>query len=134
MVDRVSKSVRSHIMARVGSKNTRPEMSVRRLVHSLGYRYRLHRRDLPGTPDLVFVARRKVILVHGCFWHQHDCSQASRPKSNTRYWNRKLQRNVERDQKNASALVAKGWDVMTVWECETKALDVLTRRIVRFLG
>ena len=121
-------------MRQVAAKNTKLEMAVRRLVHGLGYRYRLHRRDLPGTPDLAFIARRKVIFVHGCFWHQHDCPRAARPKTNIRFWNTKLRRNVERDQRNVADLIDMGWEVMTVWECETKAVEALSRRIVRFLG
>ena len=134
MTDRVPAAVRSQIMRRVGAKNSKLELVVRRLVHSLGYRYRLHRRDLPGTPDLVFIAKRKVIFVHGCFWHQHNCPRAARPKSNTSFWNPKLRRNVERDRRNVADLVDMGWEVMTIWECETKVLEALSRRIVRFLG
>ena len=109
-------------------------MRVRRLVFSLGYRYRLHQSDLPGTPDLVFPGRRKVIFVHGCFWHQHECSRGVRPASNIEFWNTKLSRNVQRDQKNVYALTADGWSVLVVWECETKSLHSLASRIVEFLG
>ncbi|TAU43901.1 DNA mismatch endonuclease Vsr (plasmid) [Rhizobium ruizarguesonis] len=117
-------SRRSAIMRAVKSKDTAPEMIVRRLVHSLGFRYRLHRKDLPGKPDLIFPARRKVIFVHGCFWHGHDCSRGARkPKSNADYWHAKIARNVERDGRNNEALQKAGWDVMTVWECDTKVAD-----------
>ena len=101
MVDSVSKERRSEIMSRIRAKDTKPEMAVRRLVHGMGYRYRLHRRDLPGTPDLVFSPRRKVVFVHGCFWHQHDdpnCRKATLPGSNKEYWHPKLKRNAERDK------------------------------------
>ncbi|WP_243444801.1 very short patch repair endonuclease [Sphingosinicella humi] len=125
-------------MSRIRSRNTRPEMVVRRLLHAAGYRYRLQRKDLPGKPDLVFGPRRKVIFVHGCFWHQHEdttCLDGRRPKSNTGYWHQKLHRNVERDRQNEDALRAMGWDVMTVWECETEKTGAvgLLERLRRFL-
>ena len=109
-------------MSRIGAKDTKPEMIVRRIVHGMGYRYRLHRKDLPGKPDLVFGPRRAVIFVHGCFWHQHpepECKIARIPKSRLEYWRPKLARNVERDLEHLNALEADGWRVMTVWECET---------------
>ena len=121
-------------MARVRSVDTAPEMLVRRLVHRMGYRYRLHRRDLPGTPDLVFPRRRCVIFVHGCFWHQHACPRGTRPTSNHDFWNRKLDSNVRRDRYNTAALRRNGWHVLTVWECETKDLGALTRRLSGFLS
>lgn len=120
-------------MGRVRSKDTKPEMLVRRLVHGLGYRYRLHRRDLPGTPDLVFPSRRKAVFVHGCFWHQHDCPRGSRPSSNKAFWNAKLRRNVENDRRNLAALADAGWSVLVIWECETTPLDTLRARIKSFL-
>jgi len=122
-------------MRRVRSKDTAPEMAVRVLAHRLGYRYRLHRPDLPGKPDLVFSGRRKIIFVHGCFWHQHPaCKQAERPASNTEYWNRKLARNIIRDERNIAALVAKGWDVLVIWECEIRNKAGLQERLIEFLG
>ena len=121
-------------MARIRGKDSQPEMRVRRLVFSLGYRFRLHQRDLPGAPDLVFRGRRKAIFVHGCFWHQHDCPRGSRPTSNTEFWNNKLDRNIERDRKNIAALTEAGWSTLVVWECEIKALDSLALRITDFLG
>ena len=121
-------------MASVGQKNTTPEMTVRRLVHGLGYRYGLHRRDLPGRPDLVFRSRRKVIYVHGCFWHGHDCRKGRLPSSNVDYWTEKLSRNRERDAKNVGDLEDLGWKVCVVWECETKDLERLGRRLAGFLG
>src|SRR5580704_9432837 len=108
-------------MARVRSKNMRPEMAVRKLVFAMGYRYRLHVRDLPGCPDLVFRPRRKVIFVHGCFWHRHaDCSLARLPKSRLDFWEPKLEGNRQRDEKNNEALAREGWRVLTVWECQVK--------------
>lgn len=123
-------------MAAIRSKNMKPEMRVRSLVHRMGYRFRLHRKDLPGKPDLVFGPRRKVIFVHGCYWHQHSdpaCLDGRPPKSNTAYWLPKLQRNVERDASNIEALEALGWSVMVIWECETKRED-LAERLQAFLN
>lgn len=127
---------RSEIMKAVRSKDTMPEMIVRQLVHSLGFRYCLHRKDLPGNPDLLFPSRHKVIFVNGCFWHGHACRRGARePKRNAHYWRAKIARNVERDRKNASALKADGWEVLTVWECETKVRDrnALTVKLQDFL-
>ena len=121
-------------MSRIGSKNTKPEITVRRLIHAMGYRYRLHRKNLPGTPDLTFPARKKVIFVHGCFWHQHDCPRGSRPASNTQFWNKKLDGNVRRDRENLALLRQNGWSVLVLWECEMKEAGTLTDRIVEFLG
>ena len=126
--------VRSRIMRAIKGTNTRPEMRVRRLTHGMGFRYRLHGRGLPGRPDLVFRPRRKVIFVHGCFWHQHDCAKGHRtPRTNRAYWTYKLRRNVERDGENQTQLQALGWDVLVVWECETKDLRALAERIRGFL-
>jgi len=124
-------------MRAVKSKDTAPEMIVRRLVHGLGYRYRLHGKNLPGKPDLVFAGRRKVVFVHGCFWHGHDCKRGARPpKANADYWGPKITRNVERDNDHVTALQGAGWDVLTVWECETKAADRdrLATRLRSFLA
>lgn len=116
------------------SKDTRPEMAVRSILWNAGYRYRLHRRDLPGKPDVVFPGRRKVIFVHGCFWHQHQgCRRASKPKSRMDYWRPKLERNVSRDASVRDALSANGWAFLIVWECELKALDALTSKLRTFL-
>jgi DNA mismatch endonuclease (patch repair protein) len=136
-MDNLTAAERSRVMALVRNKDTNPEMRVRRLVHSLGYRYRLHVRELPGCPDLVFPARRCVILVHGCFWHQHHCKAGDRlPKSRVRFWKEKLTANVERDAKQRRALRRLGWRVMTIWECETlaRSSERLIRRISKFLG
>ena len=138
MVDRLTPERRSENMRRIKGKNTKPEMAVRSLVHRLGYRYRLHRLDLPGKPDLVFSRRRKIIFVHGCFWHGHedpDCADGRRqPKSNLEYWLPKLARNKERDRIQAAEIVALGWSVMIVWECETRDRPRLTARLREFLG
>lgn len=121
-------------MRAVRGRDTKPELTVRRLVHGMGYRYRLHRKDLPGKPDLVFPSCRKVIYVHGCFWHGHDCKRGARmPKSNREYWKPKLERNVERDKQHIKALANDGWDVLVIWECETKDAVTLKQRIVAFL-
>ncbi|PWE17825.1 very short patch repair endonuclease [Marinicauda salina] len=125
---------RSRVMARVRGKDTKPEMKVRRLAHALGYRFRLHRKDLPGAPDLVFAGRKKAIFVHGCFWHGHDCRRGARtPKQNADYWTAKIARNVERDRKNIAALTDLGWDVLVLWECEIKDPDALADRLRAFL-
>lgn len=121
-------------MRSVRSRDTTPELIVRRAATALGFRYRLHRATLPGKPDLVFVSRRKAIFVHGCFWHGHDCKRGSRePKSNVDYWRAKIQRNRKRDQDAFVALQAEGWQVLVLWECETKDHALLTRRISAFL-
>ena len=125
---------RSKMMAAVRSKDTQPEMLVRRLVHGMGYRYRLHRSNLPGKPDLVLPSRRKIIFVHGCFWHQHTCRGAHLPKSNTSYWGPKLERNRARDKKHLKALRSMGWKCLVVWECELKNLERVRLRISRFLA
>ena len=121
-------------MRRIRKTDTKPELIVRSLIHRMGYRFRLHRRDLPGTPDLVFPGRRKVIFVHGCFWHQHACLLGSKqPKSNRNYWLPKLARNVERDAVGQRELVALGWTAIAVWECQTRDAASLARRIAAFL-
>lgn len=122
-------------MRRIRKKDTGPELIVRRLVHAMGYRYRLHRHDLPGSPDLVFGARCKAIFVHGCFWHQHNCKLGrKKPSINTSYWHPKLARNVERDRQNLERLNAIGWDTLVIWECETRSPDGLADRVAAFLG
>jgi DNA mismatch endonuclease (patch repair protein) len=122
-------------MARVGQKNTLPEVRVRKILHGLGYRYRIHRRDLPGSPDIVFPTRRKAIFVHGCFWHRHtDCSKATSPKTRVEFWREKFAKNVERDKRKERELRELGWDVETIWECETKDMEGLARRVVSWLG
>src|SRR5690606_3067519 len=113
---------RSQIMRAVKSRDTKPELVVRRLLHGMGYRYRLHRPDLPGKPDIVFTSRRKVIFIHGCFWHGHDCPRGARvPATNTAYWIAKIGRNVTRDQKSLAELADAGWAALVLWECELGA-------------
>lgn len=122
-------------MARIRAKGSKPEMMVRRLVHRLGYRFRLHRKDLPGTPDLVFPGKRKIIFVHGCFWHQHSgCKLARMPKSKVDFWGPKLALNRSRDAKHLSELEKLGWDVLVLWECELGEETMLTERIDAHLG
>ena len=136
MPDTVSPARRSEIMSNIRAKGTKPEMAVRRITHAMGYRYRLHRRDLPGKPDLVFPSRRKVIFVHGCFWHQHPdptCKFARRPRSNQDYWIPKLERNVARDAEHRAQLSVSGWDVLVLWECEVAVGDSIAERIREFL-
>jgi DNA mismatch endonuclease (patch repair protein) len=125
---------RSENMRAIHSKGMSPELAVRRLVHQSGYRYRLHRGDLPGRPDLVFGPRHKVIFVHGCFWHAHGCNIAHIPKSNTNYWLPKLRRNRARDLKNLKNLTVKGWRTLVLWECETRDEVGLKGRLRKFLG
>ncbi|MGX6647271.1 very short patch repair endonuclease [Maricaulaceae bacterium MS644] len=125
---------RSRVMARVKGKNTKPELKVRRLAHGLGYRYRLHRTDLPGTPDLVFAGRCKVIFVHGCFWHGHSCARGSRkPKTRADYWAAKIARNRERDARVQAELKEQGWQSLTLWECQLKDAEALAARMNAFL-
>ena len=115
-------------------RDTLPELTVRRIAHRLGYRFRLHSAGLPGTPDLAFPARRKVIFVNGCFWHCHGCKLTRLPASNRAYWVPKLQRNKERDQRNLDRLTSDSWSCLVIWECETKDAPALERRISAFLG
>lgn len=133
-MDRVSQETRSAVMSKVRSRNTKPEMLVRSLLHGLGFRFRLHRKDLPGKPDIVFPSRRAAIFVHGCFWHQHSgCSKATIPETRKEFWKGKLQRNVERDAENVTALRSCGWHVLILWECETKDVAALSARLQSFL-
>ncbi|WP_309073796.1 very short patch repair endonuclease [Paenarthrobacter sp.] len=134
MVDFMSPEQRSAHMAKIRSKNTKPELVLRRLLHGEGFRYRLHGRQLPGKPDLVFQARKKVIFVNGCFWHGHDCHVGKRlPKSNTEFWQAKRLRNQERDRDQRLQLVASGWRYLDVWECEILADASLLKRVSEFL-
>ena len=136
-MDIISREQRSKVMAAIRSRNTRPEMRVRKLVFSLGYRFRLHVNKLPGSPDLVFPSRRKVIFVNGCFWHQHHCRLGKKmPKSRRTYWKPKLERNRLRDSRSRKSLRKLGWRVLTIWECQTseKKLSNLAPKISSFLG
>jgi DNA mismatch endonuclease (patch repair protein) len=121
-------------MRAIRNKDTGPEIQVRSLVHRLGYRFRLHRKDLPGKPDLVFASRRKVIFVHGCFWHCHSCKRATVPKSNREFWANKLKLNKIRDRKTLMALAADGWDSLVVWQCELKDINRVASRVSAFLN
>jgi len=132
--DTLSPRQRSDCMRSVRGKDTTPELRVRTLVHSMGFRYALHSAKLPGKPDLVFTSRRKVIFVHGCFWHKHRCRHGSiAPASNTDYWSKKLERNRLRDRKNVFQLKKEGWKVLVLWECSTKNLPSLEKRLTAFL-
>ncbi|MYE95019.1 MAG: DNA mismatch endonuclease Vsr [Gemmatimonadetes bacterium] len=135
-LDTLTASERSARMALIRSTDTRPEMRVRRLTHGMGYRYRLHAKDLPGRPDLVFRPRRKVVFVHGCFWHRHeDCPRTRMPKSPERreYWRKKFEGNVMRDQQHRDALERMGWTTLVIWECETTDAERLAALLRRFL-
>jgi len=133
-LDQAPDAQRRRTMAAVKGKDTKPERVVRRIAHGLGRRFRLHRKDLPGTPDLVFARDRKAIFVHGCFWHGHDCKRGARtPKTNRAYWEAKIARNVARDRAAIQALEAAGWTPLVVWECETRDVEALTARLRRFL-
>jgi DNA mismatch endonuclease (patch repair protein) len=134
MPDRLTPEQRSHQMALVKSKDTGPEMIVRRLVYSLGYRYRLHSTKLVGKPDLVFASRKKVIFVHGCFWHRHSgCKHATTPATRQDYWLTKFSRTVERDKRTIDELKNIGWDVFIIWECEVKNTNQIISAIINFL-
>ena len=134
MSDIFDSAKRSEIMARIRNRNTKPELAVRRIAHGLGYRFRLHRRDLPGCPDIVFPRYKAVILVHGCFWHQHPgCKFAYKPKTRTQFWETKFEGNVARDKRNELALSNLGWKTMVIWECETTDHEAVATRIVSFL-
>ena len=126
MADVHTRAQRSYNMSRIRSKDTKPEMIVRSLVHQMGFRFRLHRKDLPGKPDLVLPRHRKVIFVHGCFWHMHRCRYGRvTPKTNAQFWQDKREGNVARDRRNRRQLRADGWDVLTIWECWTKDPEAL---------
>jgi DNA mismatch endonuclease (patch repair protein) len=132
-MDSLTPQQRSAAMAAVRGKNTRPELIVRRLLYSLGYRYRLHTANLPGRPDIVFRKRHCVVFVNGCFWHGHDCPRGTAPTSNVAFWQRKIEGNRERDRRVQKELHKRGWRVLTVWQCQTKDAPRLERRLRRFL-
>lgn len=125
---------RRRIMQAVKGKNTKPELTVRRLLHRMGYRYRLHRKDLPGRPDIALVSRRKAVFVHGCFWHGHNCPKGRLPRSRLDYWKPKLERNKERDRENIADLQSLGWAVLVIWQCETEDLEALASRLHDFIS
>lgn len=135
-MDTLTGRQRSERMSRIRGKDTKPELKVRRLTHGMGYRYRLHRKDLPGKPDLVFLARRKVIFVHGCFWHRHpdpECRLARLPKSRLDFWVPKLEANRARDERNLELLVENGWEPLVIWECQTRDVVELKDCVRAFL-
>ncbi|SDI55501.1 MULTISPECIES: very short patch repair endonuclease [Bradyrhizobium] len=135
MTDRLTPDRRSALMAKVRSQHTGPERAVRAISHRLGYRFRLHKKELPGTPDLVFPRLRSVILVHGCFWHRHsNCRKASMPKTRIEFWKAKFERNVSRDIAVRLALKKQGWRVLTVWECQLKKPTLVEKRVQKFLS
>lgn len=133
MVDNLSKEKRSKIMRSIRAKDTRPELLIRKVLTTLGYRYRLHRKELPGTPDIAFIRRKKAIFVNGCFWHGHEgCPIARIPEND--FWRQKLVRNRERDSQAISDLKKIGWDVLVIWECELQNLNLVAERCKLFLG
>lgn len=133
MPDKFTPQKRSAIMAHVKNRNTAPELIVRKLLHRKGYRFRLHRKDLPGKPDIVLTKYRTVIFVHGCFWHSHpSCSRAARPQSNVEFWNEKLDKNQRRDALAYDKLESMGWRILVIWQCETKNLETLDTIIDAF--
>ena len=135
-MDTLTAEERSRRMSLIRGKDSKPEIIVRRLVHSLGYRYRLHVKHLPGKPDLVFAGRKKVVFVHGCFWHRHNektCALTRWPKSRLDFWKPKLEKNQERDQSNQKQLLLLGWRYLVVWECEVRDLEKLRKRVTKFL-
>ena len=134
MVDNRTKESRSRLMSRIGSKHTKPELAVRSLLHGLGYRFRLHRKDLPGKPDIVFIGRKKAIFVHGCYWHGHGCKIGKPPKSNLEFWLPKIERNRERDARKRSELEQIGWQVEEIWQCEITDSQALAKRLKNFVG
>ena len=134
MVDILTPKARSDLMRRIRAIDTKPELTVRRALHSLGYRYRTHVRELPGSPDLVFSRRRSVIFVHGCFWHQHGCEITHIPKTRREFWKSKFGNNIKRDRRNKEALHETGWNILVVWECETRSIEKNIERILHFLG
>ena len=134
MVDVLTPQQRSFNMSRIRSRDTRPEMIVRSIVHGMGFRYRLHKKDLPGKPDLVLVRHRKIIDVHGCFFHMHDCSYGKVvPATNSEFWRNKRESNLNRDRRNMKLLKKAGWQVLIVWECQTRHVDSLKETLSRFL-
>lgn len=135
MPDNHSKHQRSHNMSRIRSRDSRPELAVRSLIHRMGYRFRLHDKRLPGKPDIVLPRHRKIVLVHGCFWHLHNCKRGNvSPKTNEVYWNQKLNGNVQRDSLNILAYKSLGWECLVVWECETKNEFMLNEKLNSFFS
>lgn len=134
MADRVSEETRSYIMGSVGTKDTGPELAVRRMLHEMGYRYRLRMHELPGTPDIVFTRRKKVIFVHGCFWHGHSCRYGRLPKSRKSYWAQKIKKNMARDERVIRDLQGIGWNSAVIWQCEIRDPESVREKLRSFLG
>ena len=135
MTDIFTKAERSRIMSRVTGKNTKPEILVRKMIHAMGFRFRIHRKDLPGRPDIVLPRFHKAIFVHGCFWHGHKgCIRATRPTTNTDFWNKKIDSNMKRDRRNKEALKKDGWESLAIWACQLQNPETITNRIFNFLG
>lgn len=135
MTDVLTKEQRQYCMSRIQGKDTKPEMIVRKLVHAMGYRYRLHDKRLPGKPDLVFPGRKKVIFVHGCFWHRHNCKYGNVvPKTRAEFWKEKLDKNKVRDIKNIQKLNDMGWGVLVIWECETRSMEKIEKLVIKIPG
>ena len=133
MSDVFSRKKRSWIMARISGSNTKPEIVVRKILYGLGFRYRLNVRKLPGTPDIVLSKHNKVVFVHGCFWHGHKgCKRSKRPTTNVAFWNRKIDKNIDRDKKSVKELRQLGWQPLVIWECQTKRPESLEKRLIRF--
>lgn len=132
-MDTVTKEVRSRIMSAVGQRDTKPEMVVRRLVHAMGFRFRLHVKTLPGSPDIVLPRHKKVIFVHGCYWHRHTCKQATFPATRVDFWKAKFDANRKRDRRNVRELRQAGWRVIIIWECQTKRTEWLQSKLAEFL-
>jgi DNA mismatch endonuclease (patch repair protein) len=134
MVDNRTSESRSALMSRIRSKDTAPELTIRRLLHARGYRFRLHLRHLPGRPDIVFSSRRKVIFVNGCFWHGHGCRIGKLPKSRNEFWEAKIEANRARDLRNRTELDSMGWEVLTIWQCDIRSVEKLGPKLFTFLG
>lgn len=135
MVDVLTPEQRRYNMSQIKSKDTKPEITIRRLLHKLGYRYRLHRADLPGKPDMIFPKIKKVIFVHGCYWHMHRCRYGRVvPKTNAKFWQNKRNSNVERDRKNIKKLRKLGWDILVVWQCQIRSINKLQNKLIYFLS
>ena len=133
-MDHLTKSKRSENMSRIKNKNTTPEIAVRKTLHSMGYRYRLHSASVYGKPDIVIKTKRKAVFVHGCFWHRHkNCSLATKPKTNTSYWEKKFQTNIARDKKVQERLDKENWKFLIIWECEIKDKTELKKKLTKFM-
>lgn len=134
MADKFSKEKRSQIMSRIKGKDTKPELLIRSLIHQSGYRYSLHKKDLPGNPDIVFTKRKKVIFIHGCFWHGHkNCRRGSRPATNKKFWDEKISKNITRDKRNYRKLAKLGWQKLVLWECQLIKVEDAYLKIIRFI-